>query len=63
MVILSLLEGLTTLRENKKNGHPEPSRRTDYFLFSTIKLVFDYAQTDNTCASVNNIALTRSTKC
>ncbi len=42
---MSLTQGKT-----KKNGHPERSRRTDYFLFSTIKLVFDYAQTDNTCA-------------
>jgi len=50
------------LGKTKKNGHPERSRRPDYFLFSTIKLVFDYAQTDNTCASVNNIALTRSSK-
>ena len=36
------------LGKTKKNGHPERSRRTDYFLFSIIKMVFDYAQTNNT---------------
>ncbi len=44
-----------TLGKTKKNGHPERSRRTDYILFSTIELVFDYVQTHNICAYVNDI--------